>query len=187
MVMKNVKLILNEVKRLLGQEVNLESMKLEDGTTTIEYEMLEVGSPVFIVTEDENIPLPIGEYKLEDGRMLVVTEDGLIADVREGATEEVEASEETKDYATKEDLATAINEIKSMFSEHFKKEVRAEEKVEEVEKVELSQEDNEPAAKAIKPNPDREVEKKPHVQFSKNRKPTTEDKMIGIISNLNLK
>jgi microcompartment protein CcmL/EutN len=187
MVMKNVKLILNEVKRLLGQDVNLESMKLEDGTTTIEYDMLEVGSPVFIVTEDENIPLPMGEYTLENGQVLAVMEDGVIGEIKEAAEQEVEASEETKDFATKEDLANAINEIKSMFSEHFKKEEPKKEELAKVEKVELSLEDDAPAAKAIKPNPEREVEKKPHVQFSKTRKPTTEDKMIGIISNLNLK
>ena len=78
----------------LQDEVKLESMKLENGTT-IEAEAFEANQEVFIVTEeDEKIALPIGEYTLEDGRILVVAEEGIIAEVREGGEPEAEEAPE---------------------------------------------------------------------------------------------
>ena len=156
----------------LQDEVKLESMKLENGTT-IEAEAFEANQEVFIVTEeDEKIALPIGEYTLEDGRILVVAEEGIIAEVREGgeeepaqeevveeATEEVEANEEEMSYATKEELSAAveemkamIEEIKAMMSPKEEEEMAAEEPQEEVKEVEMSS--DEPAAKPIKHSPD---------------------------------
>ena len=158
----------------LQDEVKLESMKLENGTT-IEAEAFEANQEVFIVTEeDEKIALPIGEYTLEDGRILVVAEEGIIAEVRaeeeeeapaqeEEVVEEVEqAEEEPKEemsYATKEELSAAveemkamIEEIKAMMSPKEEEEMAAEEPQEEVKEVEMSS--DEPAAKPIKHSPD---------------------------------
>ena len=158
----------------LQDEVKLESMKLENGTT-IEAEAFEANQEVFIVTEDERIALPVGEYELEDGRILVVAEEGIIAEVRdageeeapaeepaqEEATEEVEANEEEMSYATKEELGAAVAEMKEMIEEikammspkeeEMSEEV-AEEVKEEVKEVEMST--DEPAAKPIKHNPE---------------------------------
>ena len=167
---------LSKIMELLNlqDEVKLESMKLENGTT-IEAEAFEVNQEVFIVTEeDEKIALPIGEYTLEDGRILVVAEEGIIAEVSEGGeaeeeapaqeevVEEVEqAEEEPKEemsYATKEELSAAveemkamIEEIKAMMSPKEEEEMAAEEPQEE-EVVDLSA--DEPAAKPIKHSPD---------------------------------
>ena len=81
--------ILNKVRSLLGMEVKLEQMKLTDGVSVLETDVFEAGNEVFIVTEDEQkIPLPVGEYELEDMRVLVVTEEGLIAEIKEAAEEE---------------------------------------------------------------------------------------------------
>jgi len=81
--------ILNKVRSLLGMEVKLEQMKLTDGVSVLEADVFEAGNEVFIVTEDEQkIPLPVGEYELEDMRVLVVTEEGLIAEIKEAAAEE---------------------------------------------------------------------------------------------------
>ena len=156
----------------LQDEVKLESMKLENGTT-IEAEAFEANQEVFIVTEeDEKIALPIGEYTLEDGRILVVAEEGIIAEVREGGeeeeapaqeeevVEEVEQAEEQEmSYATKEELSAAveemkamIEEIKAMMSPKEEEEMAAEEPQEEVKEVEMSS--DEPAAKPIKHSPD---------------------------------
>ena len=77
----------------LQDEVNLASMKLENGTT-IEAEAFEPNQEVFIVTEDERIALPVGEYELEDGRILVVAEEGVIAEMRDAGSAEEEAPEE---------------------------------------------------------------------------------------------
>jgi len=76
--------LINQIKTLLGMEVKLETMKLSDGVTVLEAEMFEAGNEVFVVTEDEQkIALPIGEYELEDGRILVVVEEGIISEIKE--------------------------------------------------------------------------------------------------------
>jgi len=166
---------LSKIMELLNlqDEVKLESMKLENGTV-IEAEAFEPNQEVFIVTEDERIALPIGEYEMEDGRILVVAEEGVIAEIGEAkeeeeapqeeapateeeASEEVEANEEEKEmaYATKEELTAAMDELKGMIDEikammSPKEEEMSEEVVEE--QVEMST--DEPAAKPIKHNPD---------------------------------
>ncbi len=159
---------LSKIMELLNlqDEVKLESMKLENGTT-IEAEAFEVNQEVFIVTEeDEKIALPVGEYTLEDGRILVVAEEGIIAEVRAEeeeapATEEVEeeveqAEEQEMSYATKEELSAAVEEMKAMIEEikammSPKEEEEMSEEVKE-EVVDLSA--DEPAAKPIKHSPD---------------------------------
>lgn len=97
----NEKSILNKVRTLLGLEVKLETMRLSDGVSMLEAEAFEAGQPVFILTEDEQrIALPIGDYELEDGRILVVIEEGVIADVREAAEAEVEVEVEAPEAET---------------------------------------------------------------------------------------
>lgn len=162
---------LSKIMELLNlqDEVKLESMKLENGTT-IEAEAFEANQEVFIVTEeDEKIALPIGEYTLEDGRILVVAEEGIIAEVRaeeeapeeapatEEVVEEVEqAEEEPKEemsYATKEELSAAVEEMKAMIEEiKAMMSPKEEEMAAEEEVVDLSA--DEPAAKPIKHSPD---------------------------------
>jgi hypothetical protein len=94
--------ILNKVRSLLGMEVKLEQMKLTDGVSVLEADVFEAGNEVFIVTEDEQkIPLPVGEYELEDMRVLVVTEEGLIAEIKEAAEEEEVEVEEPEVEAGK--------------------------------------------------------------------------------------
>lgn len=149
----------------LQDEVKLESMKLENGTT-IEAEAFEANQEVFIVTEeDEKIALPVGEYTLEDGRILVVAEEGIIAEVNEAgepeaeeapATEEVEEVEQAEEeqemsYATKEELSAAVEEMKAMIEE-IKAMMSPKEEEMAAEEVDLSA--DEPAAKPIKHSPD---------------------------------
>ena len=150
----------------LQDEIKLESMKLDNGTV-IEAEAFEANQEVFIVTEeDEKIALPIGEYTLEDGRILVVAEEGVIAEMRDGGEEEapaeepaqeeeVEQAEETEEmsYATKEELSAAVEEMKAMIEEiKAMMSPKEEEMAEEVAEVDLSA--DEPAAKPIKHSPD---------------------------------
>jgi hypothetical protein len=86
------KTILNKLKVLLGMEVKLEQMKLADGITVIQADSFEPEMEVMIVTTDEQmIPLPVGEYELEDGRKLTVVTEGVIASVE--MVEEVEEEE----------------------------------------------------------------------------------------------
>jgi len=181
--------MLNEIKTLLNIEVKLEEQKLENGTV-VSAEAFEKDNEIFIVTDDEKVAMPVGEYILEDGRLLVVEAEGVIADVRE-VSDEVPAKEEAKEeetedleeevkeemsYATKEELAevkTMVEEIKAMLEpkEEMSEEVK-EEIVEEV-KEELS------AVKPIKHNPEASTPQKKQVQFAKGQFNTTLDRVLS--------
>ena len=115
----NNKAILNKVRELLGMEVKLEQRKLEDGVTIIEADEFAPENEVVIITEDEQrIPLPIGEYKMDDGMILVITEEGLIAEIKEEAAEEEEEvieEEAKKDYDEKEEeMADEVKPVKKV-------------------------------------------------------------------------
>ncbi len=190
----------------LSEEVKLEQQALENGTV-LEAEAFEAGNEVFIVTEDEKVAVPVGEYELEDGKILVVAEEGLIAEIKEAgeeetpeeeveATEDVVLEEEEKEemgYATKEELAevkSMIEEIKAMLEP--KEDLSADELgnlvTEELckhEKVELSEvpeevqaELNEPATEPIQANPEAKQHK---VQFNiaPNRRLGTLDRVFS--------
>jgi hypothetical protein len=189
--------MLNKIKTFLGEEatetvdqekVELATAKLDNGTV-LEAEAFEAGNEVFIVTEDERVALPVGDYTLEDGKMLVVAEEGIIAEIKEATEEEVEA-EEDLGYVTKEELAEAVSEIKAMI-EDMKKEEMSEEVVEEAtDEVELSEELpkevkeelSEPAAEPIAHNPEQK-NNNIGVKFAQNRKQTTLDKVMSKINN----
>ena len=94
--------MLNQIKTLLNIEVKREELKLESGTI-VESDTFEKGKEIFIKTEDERVALPVGEYILEDSRLLVIEEEGLIADLREVSDEVPEKEEITEDLENKED------------------------------------------------------------------------------------
>jgi len=96
--------MLNQIKTLLNIEVKLEEMKLENGTI-VSAESFEKDKEIFIVTDDEKVAMPVGEYLLEDGRLVVVEEEGKIADVREVSDEVPAKEEESDDKEISEDLA----------------------------------------------------------------------------------
>ena len=110
--------VINQIKTLLGMEVKLETMKLMDGITIFEADAFEMDKEVFIVTEDEQkIPVPIGEYELEDGRILVVEVEGIILEIKEVATEEEAPEVEVEVEA--EATPTAKKTIESIVKETF--------------------------------------------------------------------
>jgi hypothetical protein len=191
--------MLNKIKTYLGEDttdivenveaqekVELATAKLDNGTV-LEAEAFEAGNEIFIVTEDDKVALPVGDYTMEDGKTLVVAEEGIIAEIKEATEEEVEA-EEDLGYVTKEELAEAVSEIKAMI-EDMKKEEMSEEVVEEAE-VELSEELpkevkeelSEPAAEPIAHNPEQK-NNNIGVKFAQNRKQTTLDKVMSKINN----
>lgn len=195
----NEKSILNKVRTLLGLEVKLETMKLSDGVSMLEADAFEAGQPVFILTEDEQkIPLPIGEYELEDMRILVVIEEGVIAEIREAAQveEEVEveapAVEEEVEAAT--ETAAPKKVIESIVKESFFSEIEALKKeneelkaklsaqtpevAEEVAPVELSEE-----PKPISFNPENS-QATDVFKFAAKRNATTMDTVLSRISNI---
>jgi hypothetical protein len=114
--------VINQIKTLLGMEVKLETMKLADGITIFEADAFETDKEVFIVTEDEQkIPVPIGEYELEDGRILVVEVEGIILEIKEVATEEevVEETPEVEEEVEAQATPTAKKTIESVVKETF--------------------------------------------------------------------
>jgi len=120
--------VINQIKTLLGMEVKLETMKLMDGITIFEADAFEMDKEVFIITEDEQkIPVPIGEYEMEDGRILVVIEEGIISEVKEKEEEvveeapEVEVEEEVEAEATPSAKKTIESIVKETFFAEIEK------------------------------------------------------------------
>ena len=186
--------LINQIKTLLGMEVKLEQMKLMDGVTILEADSFEAGNEVFIVTEDEQkIPVPVGEYELEDGRILVVVEEGIISEIKEKVEEEeeVEVEEPIEEEAKKEqEMETAKSApkkvVESTIKESFFSEIEALKKenetlkaelskLNEVKEVELSKEEE---VKPISFNPENE-NKVESIKFASKRPRTIMDSVLN--------
>ena len=168
--------MLKEIKSVLGIElseqpeaVSLATMRLEDGATTIEAEQFAPDFEVFIITEEEKIAMPVGEYTLEDGMILVVETEGLISEIKEAATEDEAPAEEAAPEAevvveAEAETATPKKVVESITKEMFFSEIEklrneiAELKAQgtELAKVEesIKEELSAPAAKPIKHSPE---------------------------------
>lgn len=200
--------VLKKAKELLSietEEVQLATATLENGTI-IEAESFSSGQEVFIVTQDEKVALPVGEYQLESGDILLVKEEGVIDSIgaareeeepsEESLNEETELEEDKEEmnYATKEELAevkSMIEEIKAMIKD---KEEMSEE-VSEESKEELSEEIKEEEAKEenkeelseipkVKHNPEKEVDRNLNL-YAQKRAETTLDRVLSKISKIN--
>tara|TARA_R110001583_G_scaffold51352_1_gene160426 strand:+ start:7834 stop:8454 length:621 start_codon:yes stop_codon:yes gene_type:complete len=202
--MKSTEMI-NQIKTLLNIEVKLEEMKLENGTI-VSAESFEKGKELFIVTDDEKVAMPVGEYLLEDGRLIVVEEEGMIADVREvsdevPAKESEEGEEITEDlkedeYEEEDDkkmadvgdwegmekriqnLEDAIADLKG------DKESKMDEEEMSIDSKPLKsrtvkEEFSEAAVKPIKHNPESGNKKRNQVQFAKGKFNTTLDRVLN--------
>lgn len=193
--------ILSKIKNIVGvelseEQIELAEITLENGTVLVA-ETFEAGKSIFIKTEEEEIALPVGEYKMEDGKLLVVTEEGLIDSIKEAAAEEKvaeeELSEETKEveeteleeedkeemnYVTREELSLAVEEIKEMIEEKLG---NKEEMSEETEEIELSAD----APAPVKHNPEAEVSNKVNFKIGGSRTTTTMDRVYTKIFNNN--
>lgn len=100
-------------------EVKLGSVLTKDGNTKIWYdgEMPEVGMQAWVMAEDETqVPLPVGEYELEDGRILVIAEEGIIAEIKEATTEEeAPATEQAPAEMTAEQTKGLMDSLEKTF------------------------------------------------------------------------
>jgi len=182
--------------KLEEMEVKLAQMKLADGVTVLEFDSLEVGKEIFIVSENGNVPMPIGEYELEDGNMLAVYEDGIIGEIATKEQEQppmeevepvapVEASEEPKQVA-KKTVETTTKEV------HFS----ANEEIEELKKqiIELkAMIENKDESKEVvleetpKPiifNPENVNEERFNIKLSNNKVLTLEDRVRQKLANI---
>jgi hypothetical protein len=107
--------ILNRILAELAsvREVKFATMNLENGAV-LEAEAFEAGNEVFIVSGEDRVPAPVGEHKLEDGRILVVVEEGMIAEIKEAeAPVEVEIEMQSEEaVAVAEEVASeAVSEV----------------------------------------------------------------------------
>ena len=195
--------MLNEIKTLLNIDVKLMEEKLENGTV-VSAEAFEKDNEIFIVTDDEKIAMPVGEYLLEDGRLVVVEAEGLIADVREvsdevpAKEEEVEETEDLEEKKEEEKMADVadwegmekrIQNLEDAIASLKKEDVEMgvengglksrtvkEEFAEEVTK-EVKEELS--AVKPIKHNPEAKAPQKTQVQFGKGQFNTTLDRVLS--------
>ena len=186
----------NELLRKIGLkavEVKLEQILTADGQAALEAEAFESGQPVFIVNEDERIPLPVGEYEMAEDMILKIEEEGIIAsfekkemeeeaaevEAEEKEMEEVAASEEPtstpvakkvvesvskETYFSAEERESLIAELKAQILAELSKE---DEKEETTEEVELS--------KPIQHNPENA---QPREQISFNKKEQSLKSMV---------
>ena len=195
--------VLKQVKNILGVElsdIQLAELKLENGTV-LEAEVFESGKEVFIKTEDEKVALPVGEYELEDARVLVVEEEGMIKEIKNAEHEEDEKEDEEKvdaRYVTREEFRKEMDELKEHINkmmDHKDKEKMSsdfEEKVslavtevlnsEAEEKEALKQELSKPAAEPLKHSPEQEKSSR-GFKFAQNRRMSTLDRVMEQITN----
>ncbi len=201
--------ILNKIKNIVGEKVELSEekiemaeIKLENGTVLVA-EKFEAGESIFIKTEDEQVALPIGEYELEEGKILVVSEEGLIDSIKEAAKEEAaeeELSEESNEeleteleeedkeemkYVTKEEFAKAVEEIKAMIEKYVAKKNGHEEKMSEEVIEDTKEELSAVAPEPVKHNPEAKVDNKVNFHIGSNRTQTTKDRVFDKIFNNN--
>ena len=191
--MNNATNTLNKVKAVLGLEVKMEQLKLENGTL-LEADKFESGESIFIVTDDEKVALPVGEYELEDNRTLVVKEEGVIANFADTTEEEVVEDEEIVDeeelkYVSKEEFSLAVEEIKQMIDEikagyGDKEEDEKEEMSQEEEEAnELKEELSKPATQPLKHSPEKTSTKKEMVRFASKRQKSILDTVFQKFNN----
>ena len=117
--------LLNKARVLLGLEVKLEQMKLHN-CAILEAEVFEAGAEVFVVADDERVAVPVGEYEAE-GKTIVVSEEGIIGEVKEASAEEEAPAETEAEEVEEEELSTETASpkkiVKSISEEMFFSEI----------------------------------------------------------------
>ena len=142
------------IAMLKAFDAKLEELKTDAGAVLFA-EIFEAGEPVFIVEGDAQIPLPVGDYVLEDGRTLSVTEEGIIGAIVEATAPEVEAGEGgTMPAADPGEKSYTVNEIKALIDAGLSSQkAEYEQKLAALEaKLTKAPEEKEP--EGVKPNPE---------------------------------
>ena len=159
--------MLNKIKTIIGgielteevKEVQLAEMKLQNGTV-VEAEEFKKGEAIFIKSDDERIAMPVGEYVLEDGKLLVVEEAGIIADMRVVSDDVPAKEEDMKEENLAEEAAVydwegmekRIKNLEDAIADLKADKVDAPEDVKEEASAELSEEVNAELKEEIKEN-----------------------------------
>jgi hypothetical protein len=184
---KEIKDALKTIKTFLGMEVKLEQMKLVDGNTLIEADSFEPGASVMIVVpEGEPVPLEVGNYELEDGRVLIVEEVGMIA-----AIEEMPAESEDEEMPVEADVTPEVEvkqpkKVVSITEQHFTEMKAKIEELEtklasmEVKKEEVIELTEEPKPIQYNPENSKPIE---HMDLATNTGKSTRDKILEEVYN----
>ena len=169
-----------EVKKEFDRE-KFEDVALLDGTIIMVEPALEEGAKVVAMDGEIPVPLPVEEYELSDGRILVVTKAGVIAKIKEATNEEEVIEELDKEAApevsekqkeAKRVIESIVTEKVFALEEKFKKQIEdlttalSEEKK---ERVEFSKESLELISK-IGNEPKEEPKQNKRLDFSNKRK-----------------
>lgn len=183
---------IKQIKTLLGleTEVKLAQARLADGVTVLEAEAFEAGNEVFIVTEEGNVPVPVGEYEMEGGEyILVVVEEGIISEIKEKVEEtpeeempsaeaaapmEEEMSEETRQ--PKKTIESIIKE--TLFSEVEKLKAENDELKAELSRIKEEATNLSAEVKPIVYNPENE-KKADTFKISKNKAAGSLDRVLS--------
>tara|TARA_Y100001938_G_C8056468_1_gene414654 strand:+ start:902 stop:1513 length:612 start_codon:yes stop_codon:yes gene_type:complete len=197
-ILKNIKTFLGEeiieetpveLQEEVAEEVKVElaQAKLENGTL-VESSSFKKGDEIFILTDDEKVAMPVGEYVMEDGKLLVVEEEGIIADYRVVSDDVPQKEDKMKEEMDEEaavydwkgmekrikNLEDAIADLKSKMGE--KEDF---EKVEEKVKQELSKT---PATEPISHTPEVE-DKKINLKYANKRAQSSLDRVLSKMYN----
>ena len=192
--------MINKIKTLLDIEVTLETRKLDNGTV-VEAEAFSEGNEVFIKTEDDKVAMPVGEYTLESGEVMLVKEEGLIAELKSYSDEEKDEEEDLRDDGKEaavddwegmekriknlEDAVADLKKDKEPKSEEVKEgdDIEVDAKKEEVSNKDIKEELSEPAVQPIKHSPEGNFKKETAFQFSKKRPQSVLDTVMEQIIN----
>jgi hypothetical protein len=205
--MSKEKDIINRISNMLfGNEsstvqVELAQIKTADGAAIFDAEAFEIGQAVFIVTEEGQIPVPMGEYILEEGLKIAVDEQGVIVEVstegegEEEVVEEIVAEDEPMKEQIEEEMALPKKVVKSkteMEESYFSKietRLSAIEKANEdlkavnvqlsAENEELKKQLAESPAPHTKFNPEAEVQRDIKFKIGANRQETIQDRVFN--------
>ena len=184
----NAKDKLNKVRALLGLEVKLEQMKLDNGAV-LEADVFEAGAEVFVIADDEKVAVPVGEYTTESGQVIVVAQEGVIAEIKEASAEEEQPEaqpEEAQEEEMSEEKASPKKIVKSISEEQFFSEIeKLREEIANLklslqpkkeEEVELSAQEE---VEGIIHNPEVVAEKRELNLYAQKRKVSTLDRVFN--------
>ena len=122
-----IKELIAEMKAQFSKSVDkFESAVLADGVTTIEYDALEVGMPVFVVADGERIPAPEGTHSLSGdlaGVSIVVDAEGIITEVIDERENEGDGEVVVEDASAEAMSAEKVESIVNAKLEAFSKAV----------------------------------------------------------------
>ena len=194
--MNTERTLLNKARILLGIEVKLEQMTLDNGAV-LEAEVFEVGAEIFVVADEERVAVPVGEYEAE-GKTIVVAEEGVIGEIKEAGAETEEEAPATEEVVEEEELSTEATSpkkiVKSISEEMFFSEIEklrteindlklSKTEVVDEEVVELSKEVKLSEVEGISHNPEKLSDKKELNLYSqKGNKSTTRSRIFNKIN-----